>query len=146
MVDVNCERKNGQTDGRPDGWPLSSLYHNTENYQTSGQSVQIQMTWLIISHLIWIYAVCKFNSFFFGALSSSHCGRDNHGTRVCAVKCCNKSIYWLGYFNNNSTNPRCNMQKQAVNAFLNSRSPNQPAHLHSTTRFLLPVHTMNKYV
>ena len=32
-----------------------------------------QMRWLMMSHLIWIYSVCKFNCFhFFGALSGKY--------------------------------------------------------------------------
>ena len=40
----------------------SKLYH-IESSKTGGQTVQIQMRWFILSHLIKIYAVCKFSYF-----------------------------------------------------------------------------------
>ena len=42
----------------------SNLYY-TEKSKTKGQTVLIRMRRLIMSRLIWIYTVCKFNCFHF---------------------------------------------------------------------------------
>ena len=47
------------------------LYH-TETSKTTSQTVQILMRWLIISHLIKIYAVCKFNYFVSGSTETQY--------------------------------------------------------------------------
>ena len=47
---------------------VPSKLHVYREFKTREQTVQIQMRWLTMSHLIWISAVCKLDCFHFGAL------------------------------------------------------------------------------
>ena len=42
---------------------MSKLYHTIEKSKSRGQTVQIWMKWLMMSHLIRIYAICKCSYF-----------------------------------------------------------------------------------
>ena len=71
---------------------LSKPYH-IENSKTSKQIPQIRMRWLMMSHLIWIYMVCRFNYFrFFSPKNNynalSHCRIIMHDVSVSYLITC----------------------------------------------------------